>query len=31
MSRKRGPALPVVYAPAALQELDAIWDWNEKN
>jgi plasmid stabilization system protein ParE len=30
MSAERGRGLPVLYAPAALQELDAIWDWNEK-
>jgi len=30
MSTGRRQALPVVYAPLALQELDAIWDWNEK-
>jgi plasmid stabilization system protein ParE len=31
MSADRGQALPVVYSPLALQELDVIWDWNEKN
>jgi plasmid stabilization system protein ParE len=31
MSVTQGQALPVVYAPVALQELDVIWDWNEKN
>ena len=30
MSAEHGPALPVVYAPLAVQDLDAIWDWNEK-
>ena len=31
MSAKARRTLPVTYAPAALQELDAIWDWNEKS
>ena len=30
MSAERGSALPVVYAPLALQDLDVVWDWNEK-
>lgn len=30
MNAQSRPALPVIYAPAALQELDAIWDWTEK-
>ena len=30
MSAKRGQSLPVVYAPAALADLDRIWDWNEQ-
>lgn len=30
MSAERGAALPVVYAPLALQDIDVIWDWNEK-
>lgn len=31
MSARRGRAMPVIYAPAALEELDAVWDWNEKH
>jgi plasmid stabilization system protein ParE len=30
MTSKAAKALPVVYAAAALKELDEIWDWNEK-
>lgn len=30
MSAERRSALPVVYAPLALQDLDEVWDWNEK-
>jgi plasmid stabilization system protein ParE len=30
MSAKSRSALPVVYAPLALQDLDEVWDWNEK-
>ncbi len=30
MSAERRSALPVVYAPLALQDLDVVWDWNEK-
>jgi plasmid stabilization system protein ParE len=31
MSEERRPALPVEYAPIAFQDLDVVWDWNEKN
>jgi plasmid stabilization system protein ParE len=30
MTGKKAKALPVVYAAAARNELDEIWDWNEK-
>jgi plasmid stabilization system protein ParE len=30
MSAEHRPALSVVYAPLAVQDLDAIWNWNEK-
>jgi plasmid stabilization system protein ParE len=30
MSEERMPALPVEYAPIAFQDLDVVWDWNEK-
>ena len=30
MTSKAAKALPVIYAAAALKELDEIWDWNEK-
>ena len=30
MSGKRRGELSIVYSPAALQEIDAIWAWNEK-
>ena len=30
MSAERRSALPVVYAPLALQDLDVVWDWNAK-
>ena len=30
MSTERKPALPVVYAPLAIQDLDVDWDWNKK-
>jgi len=30
MSAERRSALPVKYAPLALQGLDVVWDWNEK-
>jgi plasmid stabilization system protein ParE len=30
MSAEQGPALPVVYAPLAIHDLDVIWDWNQK-
>jgi plasmid stabilization system protein ParE len=30
MSEERRPALPVEYAPIAFQDLDVVWDWNEK-
>ena len=31
MSAERRPALPVVYAPLAVQDLEVVWDWNEKS
>jgi plasmid stabilization system protein ParE len=30
MSAKSGRERSIVYAPAAVQDLDAIWAWNEK-
>ncbi len=30
MSPEHGSVLPVAYAPLALQDLDVVWDWNEK-
>ena len=30
MSDEHRSALPVVYAPLAIQDLDVVWDWNER-
>jgi plasmid stabilization system protein ParE len=30
MSAESRSALPVVYAPLAIQDLDEVWSWNEK-